>query len=60
MLRFICQYGNCEEEGDLPIIVSNKKKLERVRFCCQEHAVLYLLRSCNMADYNVQVIHDKT
>jgi hypothetical protein len=60
MLSFMCEYGNCEKEGDLPIIVSNKKKLERVRFCCQEHAVLYLLRTCNMADYNVQVKTNET
>jgi hypothetical protein len=46
--EFVCQYGNCERT-ETPILVSNKKALERARFCCAEHAALYLLRDCSLA-----------
>lgn len=48
MADFICQYASCEEI-DTPILISNKKSLERARFCCAEHAALYLLRDCSLA-----------
>ena len=47
MADFICQYGNCDKI-DTPILVSNKRTLERDRFCCEEHAALYLLRGCSL------------
>jgi hypothetical protein len=46
--EYICQYGNCHET-DTPILITNKRALERVRFCCEEHAALYLLRQCGLA-----------
>jgi hypothetical protein len=51
MTDFICQYGNCEKL-DTPIIVTDKKRIERARFCCAEHAALYLLRYCSLAAYD--------
>jgi hypothetical protein len=46
MSLFMCQYGNCNS-FNTPIIVSDKKRMERARFCCAEHAALYLLRQSN-------------
>ncbi len=43
MVEFICQYGNCDET-DTPITITDRKAAERARFCCQEHAALYLMR----------------
>lgn len=51
MADFMCQYGNCEEICT-PILISNKVTLERARFCCREHAALYLLRDASMATYD--------
>ena len=51
MADFVCQYGNCENL-DTPILVSNKKRLERARFCCNLHAALYLMHDASMADYD--------
>src|SRR4029077_11273943 len=48
---FVCQYGNCES-FDTPILVSNKKRLERARFCCDLHAALYLMRDASVKDYD--------
>jgi len=48
MTDFICQFGNCDSI-DTPIVVSNKKKLERTRFCCEEHAARYLLRNASLS-----------
>lgn len=42
MVDRICQYGNCTET-ETPISV-NYKIDERPRFCCGEHAALWLLR----------------
>jgi hypothetical protein len=44
MPEFMCQFGDCDET-DTPIVISNKKSLERARFCCAEHAARYLLRN---------------
>lgn len=46
--EFLCEYGNCQET-ETPIVVSNKRSQERVRFCCEKHAALYLLRGCSLA-----------
>ena len=48
MRDFICQFASCEKT-DTPILVTNKKSLERARFCCSEHAARYLLRDCSLA-----------
>ena len=47
MTDFVCQFANCEET-DTPILVTNKKAMERARFCCKEHAARYLLRDCSL------------
>jgi hypothetical protein len=46
---FMCQWANCDKT-DTPIIVSEKDANERNRFCCAEHAALYLLRGANSLD----------
>ena len=38
----MCQYGNCDST-DTPIILSNKVRGSRDRFCCTLHAVLHVL-----------------
>ena len=48
MADFICQFANCDSI-DTPIVVSHKTKLERNRFCCEEHAARYLLRNASLA-----------
>jgi hypothetical protein len=45
----MCQYGNCEKIST-PVLVTTKD--ERQRFCCDEHAALWLLRQCS------KVAHD--
>jgi hypothetical protein len=48
--EFMCQYGNCSNESsEHPYLVTHttvwgggKKEREQWRFCCTEHAALYL------------------
>jgi len=37
---FLCDYGDCPKEGDLPIVLTWRKlhDSERLRFCCLQHA----------------------
>ena len=46
-MDFICQFRNCENLYT-PIIVSDHRKKERARFCCEEHAARYLLRDASL------------
>lgn len=41
--EFMCQYGNCTETK-ITITVNDADGMEKPRFCCREHAGLYLLR----------------
>jgi hypothetical protein len=44
MKSFMCQWGDCREEGDLEVMLSWKRSkgdTERHRFCCLEHAGLW-------------------
>ena len=47
----LCQYTNCHEETNLPILVINKDRergLRSRRFCSQEHAILGMLEWLSM------------
>lgn len=41
--EYMCNYGNCTETA-VVVTVTDKVGGERSRFCCQEHAGLYMLR----------------
>lgn len=47
--EFMCEYGNCEET-QTPIRVNISDRQERARFCCLEHAGLWLLRQSWMLE----------
>jgi hypothetical protein len=47
MPEFMCQWENCHIT-DTPIIVSEKDANERNRFCCIQHAALYLLQRAGL------------
>jgi hypothetical protein len=51
MADYMCAYGNCDNM-DTPIVVSCRGNPgDRVRFCCEKHAALYLLkRRLSLAD----------
>ena len=41
--EYMCQYGNCAETK-CDVLVSLQRAGERARFCCLEHAGLWLLQ----------------
>ena len=45
---FVCQYEGCKKI-DTPILVTDKRRRTRTRFCCAEHAAFYLLRGYSLA-----------
>lgn len=49
MVERVCQFGNCDETNT-PISVNTGD--QRPRFCCLEHAALWLLRQSWVLEYS--------
>lgn len=41
--RYMCQYGNCDSYDTVITVTLPGNPGERMRFCCPEHAGLYLV-----------------
>jgi hypothetical protein len=42
---YICQFGNCSETGQLPVVITDKTSdpEQRPRFCGRAHAIAWLM-----------------